>query len=159
MTASDAISVVGAVVTIVCTLISIHQARAAKRYGDALKAAKTRIGLLTLAERLRAAQDAIAQLPQAPSALRGSRPDVNIPRIRVEFDRTLGSLERNGPAATARGFLEQAQANLDRYEDSVRMIGPGPVMGSLDVVAMRSVRTAVQDAIAEIVEVAERIDP
>ncbi len=159
MSSSDVISIVGALVTVVCTWISIQQARAARRYGDALKAAKSRMALLGSAERLRAVQDPITQLPQTPTTLRGARPDATIARIRIEFDRALGSLERNGPGAKARAFLRAAEASLDLYEDSVRRTSSGDAAEGIDIGAMRAVRTAVQDAIAEIVEVTERIDP
>ncbi|WP_448150341.1 hypothetical protein [Labrys miyagiensis] len=158
MSISDVIAVLGSLITIVCAGISIKQARDAKNYSSALKAAKTRIGLLTVAERLRTAQDPIGQLPQTPSTLRGSKPDITITKIRTEFDRALSSLEKNGPGNSARTFLEGAQASLDIYEDSVHRVSNKEANFQLDVSAMRIVRTSVQNAIVEIIEAAGKMD-
>lgn len=158
MLLSDFISLGGSIITVVCTGIAVYQARAAKKYSDALKIAKSRITLLTLAERLRATQDPIGQLPQAVSALRGSKPDITISKIRVEFDKTLGSLPVAGPGSVARELLRSAQLNLDAYEDSIKSALERQSNSELDIDAIRSLRAAIQDCISAITVEAEGLE-
>lgn len=111
------LTIVGTVVTLVGTGVTVWQASKAREYKEQIKFDVRKINLASVSERLKRAQEEIRRLPtSSQSTARGVRPNELIKNTREHFDVALGTLDANGPDASARTKLVAAQNNLNSYE-------------------------------------------
>ncbi|HFO0263155.1 TPA: hypothetical protein ACHIEN_003870 [Serratia marcescens] len=117
MTLDSIVTLVGAIVTIVSTAITISQVRKAKNYKEQIKFDIRKINLSGTTERLKRSQDDIRMLPSDYSNIqRGLRVSVLIHNIRSQFDFALNAIDKNGPDKDIRTLLTNAQNKLNSYE-------------------------------------------
>ncbi|MEQ6475821.1 hypothetical protein [Comamonas sp. wu1-DMT] len=142
MTNDSIVTLVGTVVTVIATGITIWQATQAKSYKNQIKSDIRKIGLSTVIDRLRRAQDEIRRLPTSMQGVpRGVRPPELIQKIREQFDHALGTLDSEGPDASVRAFLTGGQEKLNSYELSWHAGNPA----AADV---HELQAKVQDAVS-----------
>lgn len=149
MTISDGITVLGIVVTVVATLITIWQAASARDSSRKARTAMDQVRLAAIADRLRSAQEHIRALPTAASSVRGAKTPPGVARIRQEFDNTLGALATTGPGSRARKLVVDAQNSLNQY---------ALALPTVDQAAWQSLQSAVQDAISELTTAVSRLE-
>ncbi|HFF8945627.1 TPA: hypothetical protein ACGE6U_003143 [Serratia marcescens] len=117
MTLDSIVTLVGAIVTIVSTAITIFQVRKAKNYKEQIKFDIRKINLSGTTERLKRSQDDIRMLPSDYSKIqRGLRVEVLIHNIKSQFDFALNAIDKNGPDKDIRTLLTNAQNKLNSYE-------------------------------------------
>ncbi|MFM5568200.1 hypothetical protein ACET8I_16835 [Aeromonas veronii] len=92
MTTDSMITLIGTVVTVIATGITIIQARKTKDYKEQIKCDVRKINLLGSSERLKRAQDDIRMLPTSSSNLpRGLKVNELILNIKSHFDFSLNN--------------------------------------------------------------------
>jgi hypothetical protein len=142
VTQSDLITIIAAAVTIVCTGISIYQARSAFLSSKAARKALNAVKLAALSERLKSAQEHIRDVAPERTQQRGFKIGSRIDLIRREFDYALNALPMEGNTSNARVKIKDAQVELNRYQKS---ISSGP-----DAEIWQSLQVHVQDAVSEL---------
>ncbi|MHC2065890.1 hypothetical protein ACYFX5_00315 [Bremerella sp. T1] len=138
------VTVVGTVVTLAGTAVTIWQATQARTYRNQLKSDIRKFGLTTVIERLKRAQDEIRRLPTSnKNKARGVRPQELIQKIREHFDHALGTIDAGGPDASLRSLLTGGQTKLNSYEVSWNAGDPA----AEDV---HELQAKMQDAVSEL---------
>lgn len=117
MTTDSIITIVGTAVTIIATIITIHQAKKAKDYKEQIRFDIRKINLSGSSERLKRAQDDIRKLPSCTNSVpRGIKVLELIPNIKSQFDFALSAIDSSGPDKDIRLILTEAQNKLNSYE-------------------------------------------
>lgn len=143
MTTDSMITLIGTVVTVIATGITIIQARKAKNYKEQIKFDIRKINLSGSSERLKRAQDDIRMLPTSSSNLpRGLKVNELILNIKSHFDFSLGVLDSNGLDGDIRSILTNAQNKLNSYE-------LGWYSGNINPSDTHDLQSLVQDAISQ----------
>lgn len=144
MNSDSIVSIVGTVVTLLGTAITIWQTTQARSYKNQIKFDIRKINLVNVNERLKRAQDEIRRLPTSSQSMpRGIRPNELIQKIREQFDIALSNLDATGPDAAIRGLLVQGQDNLNAYEISWNG-------GNPSALNVHELQGKVQDAVASL---------
>ena len=137
------ITLIGTVVTVFATIITIYQAKKAKDYKEQIRFDIRKINLSGSAERLKRAQDDIRKLPTTSStASRGIKVVELIPNIKSQFDFALSAIDSSGPDKDIRLVLTDAQNKLNNYELgwNAKSINPSD---------LHELQSLVQDAISQ----------
>lgn len=116
MTGSDLIGIIGAVVTVISTGITIYFASQTKSYKEQMQFDMQKINLSNIVEKLKRTQDEIRALPKSLHQDRGVRVKDIIKNIQAHFDYVLNILDSDGPEIEIRGLIFNAQAALNKYE-------------------------------------------
>jgi hypothetical protein len=137
------ITLVGTVVTVMATGITIWQAFKAKSYSQQIKFDIRKINLSGCSEKLKRAQDDIRSLPTNCSDVpRGLKVKDLILNIKSQFDFSLSIINSNGPDSDVREIISNAQSKLNSYEQGWSNGNPNPE----DVYELQSL---IQDAVSQ----------
>lgn len=142
MTASDWITILGVIVTLVSMAISINQAKSAFKSSNAAQAAMTAVQLAAIAERVKSAQGHIRDVAPDKVLQRGFKIGDRLDLIRREFDNALSALPKIGLGSEARRQLTSAQSQLNCYQESLAT--------KPDVEQWQKIQIHVQDAISDL---------
>lgn len=155
MTSDSIIAIVGAVVTVLGMIITIWQASQVRRYKSQIKSDIRKIDLTNIIDQLKRALEDIRRLPTSTELpTRGIRPKELIHKTRGHFDLALGTLGVNGPDASVREILAEAQSKLNSYEISWNSGNPD----ALDVHALQEkLQNAVSTITSTIYEIEGKI--
>jgi hypothetical protein len=142
MTFSDWITTIGVVVTLISMVVSIFQARSARKSSESAKTAMAAVQLAAVAERLKSAQEHIRDVAPDKAAQRGFKVGNRFDLIRREFDSALSALPKEGHGSQARAQLTSAQNELNTYQST---FASSPSQGN-----WQQVQILVQDTISEL---------
>lgn len=152
MTYDSIVTILGAVVSVLGMIITIWQASQVRVYKNQIKFDIRKINLANVIDQLKRAQEDIRRLPTSAQLLtRGIRPKELIHKTRGHFDLALGTLDANGPDASVRELLADAQSKLNSYEISWNAGNPDP----LDVHALQE---KLQNAVSTITSTIYQIE-
>ncbi|MGP6089462.1 hypothetical protein [Antarctobacter jejuensis] len=113
------LSIGGSVASLVGMLVSLQQAKSARRASNEAKSVFVRVQLTSITERLKAAQEHIREIEPSKLGKRGFNPGAKVDLIRREFDTALSSLPKSGVGSASREVLFSAQAILNSYNSSI----------------------------------------
>lgn len=142
MTDSDKITLIGVIVTVLSTIVTIFYAYKAKTYKEQIQFDIRKINLSNIVEKLKRTQDEIRVLPKSLPIQRGIRVIDIIKNIKSHFDYVLNTLDSDGPESEIRTLISSAQSTLNNYEVNFAL----NVINSDDVMILTE---CMQDAIAK----------
>lgn len=135
-------TVFGAFASLLGMIVSLRQARSARRASAEARAAMEKLRSAVVFERLKTAQNHIRAIAPDRVELRGVRLETVFDELRKEFDDTLSSLPTTGPESDARKMLEKAQVSFNDYKRSLK--------NEVDQEAWQQLQTYVQDAMSKL---------
>lgn len=118
MPESDAITIIGTVVTILSMLVTIFFANKAKNYKEQIQFDIRKINLSSIVDKLKRTQDEIRILPKILPSKRGIKVEDIITTVKSHFDYVLNLLDSDGPEVEIRTYIQSAQTSLNIYETS-----------------------------------------
>jgi hypothetical protein len=149
MTASDWITMTGAIITIGGTMVTIWQAMSARKSSQTATHALISVRMSKVAEQLKSAQEHIREIAPSKTSQRGFKVGRLIDSIRREFDGALNNLPKKGLGSEARIQLATAQDRLNQYQSSL-LTEPSQIL-------WQELQIAVQDAISDLTSTANKI--
>lgn len=118
MTASDLISIMGTIITIISMIVTIIYTNKAKNYKEQIQFDIRKINLSGIVDKLKRTQDEVRKLPKNLPPKRGVKVDEILTTIKSHFDYVLNLLDSDGPDVEIRTYIISAQSSLNLYENS-----------------------------------------